>query len=528
MKLFDKFKNQIRHKNSELPEGFGWEDMQDGIFAKMGEEKETATARKMPLQRILFIGLISVIGILSISYLMVQSTKETSLQHSQNINTNEKASASQNVSSIEDSIEEVKETNVGNNAQRVNNISESHTSSIHNTLHLDSNETITSKKQRIALNNYSNSDDIHSNRSKADEANQGLKESKNQENNTIQSSDVGDQNLGRQVENKDSKSNTASNSVVAESKSESKVTNSFAFKKIGKSKENPTISKVETNDDYALTQRPLFQFPLLKSKDNHIISHTKLFELTNSTLTPTPIIKKGQQALWNFELASGFNNWSYTLKNDLEPSSLYDNTYSEYGYSYSVRLERNFTRRFSLASGIDMDMMYRRLVLKHTHLQERLEKGVLLKYTKNAISGDLSNHIYGDTIVQDTVYSTLTNYNKFQVISVPIVANYNILNNNSWSVDIGIGPSISFLTTYSGKYINNDDLMSYDNSSNLYNTSPKVALLANLRLRKWLSNNYYLGMRLDFKNHFSSWGNQANSDITPRITSGSVVIGKSF
>ena len=165
------------------------------------------------------------------------------------------------------------------------------------------------------------------------------------------------------------------------------------------------------------------------------------------------------------------------------------------------------TSKMNITSGIDVNILYNKYNTVHTYLQAHTHNDTITGYSTNPISGN-RKAIVGDAIVMDTVIRTIVDYNRHEVISIPLILEYNIFNQRGWNIGIGLGSSISFLRSYSGVQWMDNDLAKYDQTSGIYNTSTQWAIQSSASVNKNLFGDFYLGLRLDYKHHFNNWSLQ--------------------
>lgn len=524
MKHFDKLKNKLRPEKSNLPEGFGWEDMRDDIMKKMDEDSVPTNISTKLFNKFFFMGIGFLVGIAFITFLFLQREQKLTgailskveLKNDPHIQNKREVKINNLEDSPESNMKRNETLKISNSTPTKTNIPKLNTESTINNVHiLKSSETQNLEPRDIYQNDGAiNSASLEATPSTLNNIINPEAVSGSHSNHTINSTSVNqtsemnisDKQISDEVNFVRSTSqNTPNNEVIRESPLSNNITkNANAYS-------SPTLT--------TLNKLPLRNWKPLRSQTSNKLNLPE----SESRSFIAPVHKR----LWTIEIGGGWNTWSLGLTDPDEIQSLYSNFNADYGFSFTSRLGRKINRKLSVTTGLDIDIMYKKLNLSYTELEGREVKNALVGYKENAISGEIQN-IYADTIVMDTTTYSVTNYNKYQLVTIPLIANYNIIKNSNWSLDIGFGPSISFLTNYQGKYFENNELRSFDTSSNLYTTSPKIALNASLQLRKKFVQGFYIGFRMDLKNHLNNWAVNAESGLKPKVANGLIVIGMEF
>ena len=505
MKHFNKFKEQLRPENQELPNDFSWEEMSDGIFEKMDQQDDSNQNSKSPILRrvlLLFTLLLCALFVIGLFISQDENSKNTSFA----IPSIDDSQSSKNpVSSISQN-EEEKQSNVENTFSSKQEINS--TSNPKNSTSTTEIKTELAKRQQQKTKTISKL-------------------------NEIASTNIKDSNefAASKISNESSKENSKSNAEVAFDNSNSKITRntnsypqSYTNDRTKMNIPNKLVKQVTTSNP--VVQRTEIKVPTIGLADLDYVPH-KAEYISMPLLKISPPIQPIPAKSWTIDFGSGWNTWSVGFDNATRENDFYSNTSRDYGFSFSLRGSRQLSKKISLSTGLDLENMYRKLHFTETFLTPRLQEDAVVGVVINPISGKHQD-IIRDTVLMDTLFRTTTNFNKFQIISIPLIVNYNLLHKNSWNVHLGFGPTISILNTYNGKYVEEDFLQDFSTASNIYSRGPKIALNASIDVRKNLYQDYYLGIRLDYKNHLMDWGLRDEAVTKPKIVSGLITIGKQF
>lgn len=534
MKHFNNLKNHIRNEKSDLPVGFTWEEMQGDIYKKIQRDNLPSKFSWKPL----LIPILTCIGLLfGILILFQNQDKEQSptislkqkikngakYQTSKDADTHRLAFVpSNNISSHKGSTHFQKESfsNQSNNSVNTNQIEKAQLKS--------KNYSTPNTKESIELIDFSPS--IYQKTMLLDQSTESVPLISSSEQNLFISN-----SLNRNSENEKIKvernnlAETESDEILQPNyinkEPENKSTLKFSDVEFPEATLNPSETKEAVpyltggNPLHTVAPLPLLSYRLIRIQNNE---RTKISKYDFHFLE-----KVKYENRWSLELGGGWNTWDYTHKNNGQSKIMFSETEADYGFSFSLRLQRQLNEKLTFSTGIDFDLMYRKINVNKEFLKEREVKNALVSYRINHLTG-IRHETYRDTILVDTTTHLGVIYHKYKVVSLPVMLNYKMLIGPEWSLDIGLGPSFSFISNYQGQYFDNNELLAFDTSSNLYSSSPKIALNANLYMRKRMMANYYFGFRIDYTNHLSNWLLDDTHSQKPKIIKGSIVIGKEF
>ncbi|MEM9547073.1 MAG: hypothetical protein AAGA77_13915 [Bacteroidota bacterium] len=508
MKHFEKFKNRLRKEPDQLPQGFDWESMQEGIYEKLDQESDKVNGPF--LKRSLLLLLLLIFGASSMWIMMSGEKNQNLNQRSTNITqkspnshyeenvqhkggittakTEDISLDSGNFSTSTDRTDETKETYVLLSEEK--GLQKQKVISTTNKTKSNSNET----KQKIVPTLV-------------------IKESYQTKTEIIAQENIQNSILNNSF-------NIIEDTAILQPRLQQKHNQNSNFATL--------IESTSKNNYINERSRIKLYFPLLKT----LQKSASLSSKSNQRILNAPEIEKISNMplhkLWKLELSNGWNTWLYGMDQAQYQTDFFRNTFSEYGFSWSARMERKLGKRYGILSGIDIDLLYKEIKDRHITYQDREVKAALTKVKVNAITGKIVDQEFRDTTVVDTIINSFTDFNKISVVSIPILFNYNLIQTSSWTLAAAFGPTVSILTSYQGRYVEDGRLVLYNQSSNNYTRTPRVALNTSLSIQKMFGKEYYVGVRLDLKKHLINWSNHQTTDIKPTLFVGSICIGKSF
>lgn len=578
MEQFDKIREQLRNDNQDLPDGFGWADMQDGIFEKL----ENAGASDPPTQervashgyskRIISSLLLIILGLTTAliyssrpedseesivlydsihekGYVANESTDRGAglVIHDTDINSGNSSNVKSDAKVSHDSALETSNINVGEIAAsrsqksktqaKVKTSRQGQEYELRTTVEKSSskkdisrfdiqkrNESSLATSTRINIDQEGLQSKVEITTQRQFEANTPSELTGNSSEESTE--EISNTDIPRTSTSTIEQDVTASripdvgddesNKISASTRGDNDVTEA----NIQTAVHNTPSSVVDSRTVFVAVES-------ISAVDFELVYETSTIDISQpksrfTAYSVKPILAKR----WAMEIATGYNMIGNLASQTLGEPTIYESVSADYGYSLGLKVHRRLSNAYSISMGLDFDRYYQQLTYSSKSTKDRLLKDVVLSIKTNAVSGNQIT-VIGDTIVVDTIVSTTIQPNRLDVVSVPIMLNYSRAF-GGWSVGGGLGASMTLVRGYDGKYLDGEQSVSYVTASEIYSRSPKFSLIISASITISLSTNWYTGVAFDYQQSLSDWAVRTDASFRPQSARSRIFVGYIF
>ena len=520
MKHFNKLKKELRNESQQLPQGFEWDEMKDGIFDNL--DLNTRVATKSMIISLLSIGVILLSVLLYNSY--STSTEENSsidsqtvdsskpqnhqIQHSFKNNTTDSFNQSKGKTFIK---EENQQHNPGeglgvntslstNNTQNVVSSSKKPQEKYNSTFHSVNTEIVTKHRE--------------------DQFNNEL--TRNVTINTVKKKDIinGQDIVAKQLISSQPIHITSNQSINPDNK---EMITSSAPNNITNqgSNESFQIDKMLNEQTILRSLNELQKIPTIE-RQTFVVSKLKFNEVFYSTSEIINSTKNCRKDI-SLSIGGGINLWSNTSS---QLNTAFDKSSNIIGNTASVHLQYPLSSKFGLSIGLNSKALRTKYENTNSTLENRFLEDAFIGHSVNPASG-IQSEVHRDTFVVDTITQYVVHHNAFRTISLPLIVNYT-LQSIGWKIGIGLGPSFEFLVNYEGKYSNENDILDFDQAANQFDQKFGISLKSNVFIEKQIVNNWSIGTNVSFSKGLSDFSSSEQFSLQTNVLSNEIYVKYTF
>ncbi|MFK7935994.1 MAG: hypothetical protein AB8G22_20945 [Saprospiraceae bacterium] len=516
MESADNFKKRLRGEE-ELPADFGWEHMEEGIFAKMATispEPAAPETGRWWLILSLFLGILLLTGIVTGLYQWNQ-TQDAALTNLKVVLAEQQQRAEQ----------KTVEHHIQDNADQ-NNETENATININsNQNHTEHTPIITrSTSEKAQLSNYGN----HLRKIKKE----NIKSVQGANNQLVINEllGAGDLTNTKNEVTTFSKGTVNSNQLTtenhlltpAQNEPESTLKNDILNQNPNSPTDiisTPKQAKTATQTDelaieYLQQPTPTLAIPALKN-----ISPSAL----NLSVAPR---KKAVEQRFAIALSSGTNFWFANRGADSVSIERNEFETTQLGNNVGLELDYYLNNNWSLRSGLQIQNLNSRFDFTEVTTFQRLKENVVLGIQVSTFSQD-SLEIRGDTLINVQAERSVRHYNQFKKWSVPIVLNYAV-RRGKLEYQIGLGTLLTLQSTTSGRTIANQIIVDYNADEPIYRSGLEIALQAAVSMNYYFTKRYFIGAQLSANQYLTNWNIATEQIQRPLLLNGQLRVGMRF
>lgn len=515
MEPFKNMKGKLREENP-LPEGFGWEDMQEGIFEKMADltapEKEKKRFEYWKLT-LFSLGMVVMLGLGSLCYL--ERSEQQMIDGRQEL-TKPLASANQVNKSFKNrgNLTGKEQLNPKERATQALTTIENHPTNLIN------------DKERHVLNRQpkSTADLKIDNKIEVKEvvkfsqnsARKGIAiDQENNLRNNNPNSKVSANLVGTKISKHDNILPTT------EKKERSSETTSFTTF-------NNYLSTVKTVGSIIniKNDNPIWTLQALEKKPFEILNYQRLSTINPLSLSnPLAVEKRENNTRFSMAIGLGLNYWTPNWGSSSTSQERAQYEKALVGNTYSLLFDYRLYPKWSLGTGIMNSTYFSQFNYKETEVYQAVKEEVLVEIQVNTFTGD-STKIYDDSVININRERQVVHYNTFKKWSVPLIVKYS-LSNKKVEYAFGIGTMLTLSTKTAGKTINST-IQDYNANSPIYQTGTEIGALGTFDLNYHLSEKYYIGAQLSGIASLKNWSIEEEVDLKPLIFNSQLTIGMKF
>ncbi len=522
MEPFDHLKGKLREE-SPLPEGFGWDDMQKGIFEKMAQTPIPINKpKRFRSWKLIFfllgmgvtLGLVTLfqIGANQQEVLSNPSKKEVvSIPSPSSLDkiTTEQASNR----TIENSTEQAVQISVTSLNKVIKANIEDKESIGGNASFIITKKDLLNTKNLSAniqagLANLNPTKTIIENTPRIDKLQGSEKTPENQEESTL-----------KQTIKTPIKKHIIS-PTIKEMEQLNSVAPPTAF--------NNTLSplKAVINSISTEKEKIIWALTALEKKPFKLLNYLRLSAIKPLPLSqPLAVEKNAQSARFSMALGAGVNYWTPNWENTIisQERAKYEKAFL--GNTYAVQLGYQLKPNWAISTGLMWSKNYSKFDYNQVETQQRTKEAALVEIQVNSFTGD-STKIYGDKIINVEQTRRVVHYNSFQKWAIPLTVKYS-LRNRKMEYAFGLGTMLTLSTHTSGKTVN-PEIIDYNATSPIYKSSFAIGAMGSFDLNYHFSKKYYIGAQLAIVKDLTNWSQTNETVLKPTLFHGQIMIGRKF
>ncbi len=472
-----KFGRSIKNQEDNLPEGYSWEEMKDGIDEKMKSNPQYANEKVDAQKRIRLVPLIGmiVLAIVLISiytcHSLIEDKDAIIADHFDNEDTN---------SNYSEHEELIKET-INQSVDKVG--------IVNNTIGNAQKEGLVTNEENVKVTT----------KAVLPQAVHALHANDNQK-------------------HLDQRLNLKSKDVLAKVKVEDLIKNVH-----GSIADTDKIKRDPLYPDQTLIDEAIKQSQYQKELKKEVVRTLPIIrpmfieklailnEIRPLTIIPATKISKRKyynQLYLNLNAGSSFMipNWQ-TSESQQEYRSFQK---SLPGLSLGLRLEYVLSKRFSMTSGLTIGHYFTRLDYQGTKELEIEKDGQVIQIINNTTTG-LSTEVLGTATVRVLQQREVRHYNRFKTLSIPLTFRYTI-QKSKMSYGVGLGFDISLEERATGKYVSTQSIKLLEDVTGLKDQKVGMGILTELIAKYHISSKVDLSAGLMLNRQLTTW--QLDSDIS--------------
>lgn len=531
MEPFDNFKGKLREE-SPLPEGFGWEDMQEGIFEKMEQidlpQKESKRSGYWRLTFFL-LGMGGMLGVITLFQVLTFQQEQPIPKNQKEIILNQQQSAGKKI------IIPKSNTTTKKNFRSPVNLS----------LELLSSEAIKSDiKNKQLLNQQVSAKPTQKNlidtKNLADILNiNGLipddqinfknlsstkKEIGNAFNNQAENLEKRIQHqypikIEKTVKTPASKQKNNISPKTKEVEQSTSIAPPTAFNSM-LAPSKTVIKSISTGKE-----KKIWRLTALEKKPLKSLNYLRLSAINSLSLSyPSVVEKRDNRTRFSMAIGIGVNYWLPNWETTTNPErTQYERAIL--GKTYSLQLGYQLKSNWQIGTGIQWSKNYSKFDYTQTVTQSRTKENALVEIQVNSFSGD-STKIYGDKTVNVERTRTVVHYNTFQKWAIPLTIKYG-LKNRKMEYVFGFGTLLTLSTNSSGRTIN-ATIIDYNATNPIYKSSLTIGAVGSFDLNYHFSKKYYIGTQLSIVKDLTNWSQTTDIALKPTLFHSQIMIGMKF
>lgn len=489
MAYYDQLKNKIRPEDA-LPEGYGFDDMKDGIYSKMPAKEEKRR------KHFLFWWLFPVVGLLSIGWMYLYTKSSSPIKP--------KLDSTISVKKQQTSVIAQKSAlNVDDSMHKLQSQPKVETHTIQKANKLSS--TSTSADGRVHTLSQKNGNFNFGTKSLIDN---GIK---NNEQNKVENSNVTTFENTSSFENTDIVTAVVPTPIYSD---QSTMVIDISTKMIDIISDNKL--------DNTLTINTLPNLFLAPNFDTKILTYP--FDISIIPIKAKPSKK------WNIELGGGFFAWQSKnfAKEDIEPNA---NTFiskltPNFGYNVHLCGELVFNHGWYLTGGLDAMMRNSYFTYSSISTKQVVLADQVVKIEQNLLTGT-QNQVLGNANAIVNESHRLQRNISDMVLKIPLIGGYSI-NYDRWSINAGLGLSANVWSQHKGVTVAKSKLVTYNGDHPLWNPIFQLNFESQLKLKYHLNDRIYFGSVIQYSKVLSEQLLSQRDVLKPTHIGASLMIGFTF
>lgn len=238
--------------------------------------------------------------------------------------------------------------------------------------------------------------------------------------------------------------------------------------------------------------------------------HSKISISGPETIIP---LKKSAAVQWELAGGGGFLTWQAqnTFPSDILQPNHNGKTQLATNHGYHIFLQTDvlWNNGFYLSSGLDYQKRYSAISYEGLLVTNTLEPDQIIKIEKNLLTG-MESVTRGSSSVKTTTERKFRKNNVDHIISLPIIAGYQIAYRN-WSFQCGAGLSVNLFSHHTGTTIAQNEVAEYNGKHPLWQAVWDLNLESQAKVKYYFGQNMYVGTQFRFSRALQ---NQLLTDVT--------------
>lgn len=519
MEPFEKMKGKLREE-SPLPEGFGWEDMQEGIFEKMANKATPEDGKKrfyFGKWTYFLLGMVTMLVLNVLIYFA--NNKQHTLANNQEV-------ISQ-VSTSNQAIKPIKEVHSLSRQQQQLNTEKATTQTLGSAKNHPT-DLISSKVVQEAIrpqleptpNSIKETNTEVKIKGKATSSQKGVEKTKesDKENNLL--SNTKNNKIATNKTVAGISKQAKSSPKIEELEQSTETTSSTAFN----NKVNPLKTAgniISTKNDKSVWTLSALEKRPLKVLNQLYLSHINPLSLGN----PLAMEKRENNARFSMAIGVGLNYWTPNWGSSSLSQERAQYEKALVGNTYSLLFEYRLHPKLSIGTGVMNTTYYSQFNYKETETYQKLKTGVLVEIQVNTVTGD-STQIFGNRTINVNRERQVVHFNTFKKWSVPLIVKYN-LRKRKVAYALGVGAMLTLKTETAGKTINSA-ILDYSAASPIYQAGTEIGVMGTFDVNYHFSEKYYIGAQLSGIASLKNWSTELEVDLKPLIFNSQLTLGLKF
>ena len=516
MEPFENMKGKLREEGP-LPEGFGWEEMREGIFEKMANIAEPEKEKKrFGYWKLTFflLGMIATL-LLGVVFHFVNNEPQA-LENKE-----------ETIIAISPSSQLVNPIEAGNSLSKQEQLTPKEIAN--QTLHITENQPADLSNHqkesiRVGPEEKSTADLKTNNKTERKETNRNSPNSAEKLRIIDDENNLRNNNLNSEVAIK-----------IANIKISKQENTSLGFEKVELSTETTPLTAFNNNQKQqqvaesiikAKNSKPIWVLRTLEKKDFKSLNYHRL-PIINLLSLSNPLVVEKREDISRFSIAIGvgLNYWTPNWGNSRGSQERATYEKALVGSTYSMQLDYRLKRQWSLGTGLTHTRYYSKFDYNKTDNYQKVKKNALVEIQINTVTGD-STQLFGDRTIKVNRQRQVVHYNTFQKWSIPLVVKHS-LRAQKMEYAFGVGSILTLSTKTVGKTINKE-VQDYNSISPIYQSGFEVGALGTFDINYHLSKRYYMGIQFSGIKSLKNWSSENEVDLKPIIFNSQLTLGLKF
>lgn len=225
--------------------------------------------------------------------------------------------------------------------------------------------------------------------------------------------------------------------------------------------------------------------------------HSKISISGPETIIP---LKKSAAVQWELAGGGGFLTWQAqnTFPSDILQPNHNGKTQlaTNHGYHIFLQTDMLWKNGIYLSSGLDYQKRYSAISYEGLLVTNTLEADQIIKIEKNLLTG-MESVTRGSSNVRTTMERKFRKNNVDHIISFPIIAGCRLAYRN-WSFQCGAGLSVNLFSHHTGTTIAQNEVAEYNGNHPLWHAALDLNLESQAKVKYYLGQNMYVGTQFRF------------------------------
>ncbi len=518
MEPFENMKGKLREE-SPLPEGFGWEDMQEGIFEKMANKAAPEDGKKrfyFSKWTFFCLGMVTML-VMNVLFHFVNNRQQT-LDNNQEV-ISQLSTSNQPIKPFKEGhdLSREEQLNTEKAATQISRTIENYPTDLINSI--PDKESISPQLAPTTISIKEPTTKIKI-EGKATNLQKGGKKTIEieQENSLLNNTKESKAATNKTVDKISEQANSLPNIEALEQSTDTAPLTAF------NNKLNPLKtagSIISTKNDKSVWILSALEQKPLKVLNQLYLPNINPLSLSN----PLAVEKRANNARFSMAIGVGLNYWTPNWGSSSLSQERAQYEKALIGNTYSLLFDYQLHPKWSIGTGLMNTTYYSQFNYEETDTYQKVKTGVLVEIQVNTITGD-STQIFGDRTINVNRQRQVVHYNTFKKWSVPLLVKYNI-RKRKVAYALGIGAMLTLKTETAGKTINST-IQDYSTASPIYQAGTEIGAMGTFDLNYHLSEKYFIGAQLSGIASLKNWSTEIEVALKPLILNSQLTLGLKF